>query len=192
MVVQEIDLVHVEEVPVGPREDAAFELALSGAQDVFDIEAARDPVLGGVQGELDDGHASRTALQFPPFIFLQTRGAHETGVVRAAVELASGGCHLGEDGPQGPDRGGFRGSLLSFDEDAADGGIHDVEEKCAFHLFLSDDPDEREAFVFGSSCYIHVTSNLLQAIMSCCDQLNIKNDITSIIMNTSPNVLTTH
>ena len=56
------------------------------------------------------------------------------------------GLPPGKDSAQGPHRGGFGGSFLSFEQDAPDSRVYDIENQGPLHLFLTYDIDEWELF----------------------------------------------
>ena len=146
MVVQEVHLVHVQEIPVGLCQHSRLELLLPRLQDMLDVERSRDTVLGGAQRQLHDAHRLLCGIQSSVLReLLGAVGAEHVWVIRIAVERTSRNRRpRRQDLRQGTDGGGFGGALLSFDQRPADAGIDDVQEKGPFHVVLADDRDEWE------------------------------------------------
>ena len=129
MVVQKVDLVDVEDVPVRLCEDSGLELLLSGLEDVLEVECTGDAVLGGAKRQLDDGHGDLFGFQLlSPGQPLAALDAHPLGVSGVAVVGAAyHGQPRREDLGQRPDGRGFGGSFLSFYQNPSDTRVDDVQ-----------------------------------------------------------------
>jgi hypothetical protein len=140
VVVEEVDLVDVEDVAIGVGEDPRLEAAQPLPDGALDVDGPHHPVLGGVDGELDDAHgpgaggqALTAQLASPALV------AEEVAALRAAGEAAVlDDRDLGKEGGQGADRGGLGGAPLAADEHATDRRVDGVEDEGGLHRLLAD------------------------------------------------------
>ncbi len=87
MIVQKVDLVHIEKVSVGLSKYTGFEFLLARLENVFEIEGSGDTVLGCTQRQLDDVHGPLIGFQFLAFgKFFAALHAHPLGESGIAVE----------------------------------------------------------------------------------------------------------
>ena len=146
VVVQEVDLVDVEDVAVGLREDAGLEALRAATQGRLDVDGADHPVLRRVDGQLDDPHLPRVRRQLPVLRIPEPAvGAQRLAVVGIAAEVAAFDDRvLGQQLRQRAHGGGLAGALLAADEHPADRRLYGVEDQRQLHRLLADDGSERE------------------------------------------------
>ena len=128
VVVEEVDLVDVEDAPVGLGEQSRLECLLALAQRPADVDRARHPVLGRVQRQVDDPPAPPDDGQLGSF-----RGALGAGAARvqrrAAPRAVGDGLDLGQQRRQAADGGRLRGAARPLDQQASDSGVDGVEQR---------------------------------------------------------------
>ena len=155
MVVQQVDLVHIEYVAVGGGQDTGFEPFLTGLEDVFKVQRTGYPVLRCGQREVDDPHPDLLGLQLLSLVeFILAVGAVSGFLPVLAAEGAS--LHhgpVGENGVHRPHGRGFGRTLLSLDQHSAYPGVDDVEHQRPLHVLLPYDPRERKDHRL--SCHIY-------------------------------------
>ena len=128
MIVQQIDLVHIQEVAVGLGQDPALVFSFSSSQDMLDVEASGDTVLCGVQRKFYDPHGAGERFVFALGYLLLTVVAQISGVGGIAMELASGyRLDLRKYLFERSDRCGFRCTLLPPEEDSAYTWVDNVQ-----------------------------------------------------------------
>ena len=145
VVIEQVDLVHVQQPAVGGGEDARLEVALSLLDGQLDVQRAHDAILSGADGKVHE--ASATARQGQDFALLPpllTVVAHRFNPVRGTVEGAIGHhFDLGKQRGQGAGSGGLGRAPLAADEHAADATVDGVEDQSTLHALLTDDGGER-------------------------------------------------
>jgi hypothetical protein len=147
VVLEQVDLVHVEEAAVGAGEEPRLVDLLAVAEGALEVERADQPVLGGAEREVDHGHlrlagpARGTGALAP--VALVAAGAVRGRV--APVAAALGDRDRREDAGQRPHRRGLRRAAVPEDEHAAHGRVHRRDEQGGLHLVLPDDRGEGEA-----------------------------------------------
>ena len=115
MVGQEVDLVDVEDAPVGGGQQPRPEAGAAFEEGALEVQGADDAVLGGADGQLDE---------------------------RRRRAAAAG--RTGHEGGQRPGGGRLPRPLLAPDEDAAELRVDGVEEEGELEVVLPDDGGERE------------------------------------------------
>jgi hypothetical protein len=169
MVVEQIDLVHVQDASVGLGKETWLKRLDTLSKSLLDIDSSANPVLSGTKGEIDHGnlhmvqscdgsvrqgervrwgmfhlhgaHGEVLSLLEP----LPDLGRHELRVIRVAVEGILGHHpHLREEVSKGSDRGGLSSATVSHNHDASDLGVDNVEDEGELHLLLADDGCEGE------------------------------------------------
>src|SRR5712692_5017512 len=146
VVVEQVDLVDIEDVPVRLSEDAWFETPRPRAQGRFDVDGAHDAVLGRVDWQLDHAHPAPAGGQHagrleaaPAF------GAQRLADVGIAAEVAALDHQvLGQKPGQRPDGGRLASALLAPDEHAADRRHDGIEDEGQLHRVLAHDRRERK------------------------------------------------
>ena len=142
VVVEEVDLVDVEDSPVGLGEETRLEGHHALSQRTGDVDGAGDAVLGGVQRQVDDAHAPPVGAE--PFAALDPLAAGGTGGRGVAREGAVGhDLDLRQELGEAADGGGLAGAARALDEDAADGGVDGVDQERLLEALLVDDGRER-------------------------------------------------
>jgi hypothetical protein len=140
VVVQQVDLVHVEDAAVGGSEQARLEGLDPLGQRPLEVEGPDDAVLGGAHGQLHQtGRAGLAGCCGVVGTVRATRVGHGgvTGEPAAGDDV-----HGRQDGGQGADRRRFGGALLAAHEHAADGGGDGVEQQGQAHVVHADDGAE--------------------------------------------------
>src|SRR5438094_505237 len=66
VIVEQVDLIHVEDVAVRFRENTWLEAALAALDGRLDVDSADHTILGGVDRQLDDAHPAAGAGQRLP------------------------------------------------------------------------------------------------------------------------------
>jgi hypothetical protein len=132
VVVEEVDLVDVEDAPVGAGQEPRLVLDPAVGERALQVERAEDPVLGGAHGQFDQAH--RAGLDPGPGRERTVRGERR-GLGRIAGEAVArddvdGRQHVG----QGPHGGGLRGALLAPHEDPADLRRHRGQDQGEGHV----------------------------------------------------------
>jgi hypothetical protein len=117
VVVEQVDLVHVQDPAVRVGEQARLERLHALRERPLDVEGAHQPVLGGADGEFD--HAGRARRTGPDLVRpVRARGV---GSGRRAGEAAPGDdVDLRQQRRQGADRRRLGRPLLTAHENAAD------------------------------------------------------------------------
>ena len=140
MVVKQVDLVHVEDAPVGGGDEARLKAAAAGADGLLDVQRAYEPVFGCAHGQVNDAHLAGYGRSF-----LSVR-AERLGIVRVAtVRAATDDGDLRQQGGEGADSGGLGGALLAANQHAADAGVDGVQDERPLHRRLADDGGEGKA-----------------------------------------------
>ena len=121
MVLQQVDLVDVEEAPVGAGQQPGLERLLTLGQRPLEVERADDAVLGGAQRQIDHRHRRRDALDRRTARCARQSG-HSGRIGRriAVVAAARHDLHRRQQGRQRPDRGRFAGAPVAEHQHAAD------------------------------------------------------------------------
>ena len=104
VIVEQVDLVDVEQAPVGGGQHARLEVALAFLDRLLDIQRAHHPVFGGRDGQVDKGGAAELDGElFAAGSALPAFGAPGGWAVRVAAEAAVGDdVDFGQQGRQGP------------------------------------------------------------------------------------------
>jgi len=156
MIVQQVDLVHVENAPVGGCQKPGFEFAGSGFQSVFHMQGAHQPVFGCAQRKFHHGHGAKSGFKF--FSGLESGKAILIHVFRVGrrtvIRTAGNDLYSGKDLRQGADGGRFCRSLMAGDQNTADGWIDGIENQGGFHGFLTDNGAERINMAFHDVCFL--------------------------------------
>ncbi len=141
VIVQQVDLVHVEDAPVGRCEHAWIELPLPLLDGALDIQRAHDAVLRRADGEVDEARAMAGAGQLLAGLGpLATLGAPRRRLVWIAAKVAVGDhLDLGQQGGQRAGGGRFGRAALATDEHPADLGVDGVQYQRALQALLSND-----------------------------------------------------
>ncbi len=146
MIGQEIDLIHVEDVPVGRAEDAHLHLALARMEQGLDVDAADQTVFRAAQREIDDHHppvpggkgrctgwsAGRTGIRTRVRIRteIQSLATQRTKTLLTSGIAVEGAAVdrriLGKQIDHRVHDHALSRALRPADEEAADLGIHDV------------------------------------------------------------------
>ena len=137
VVLEQIDLVDVEIAAVGAGQQAGLKGFFAAGEGALDVEGADDAVLGGAEGEVDDGGR---ALDDVAGGELGPGG--DVGVGGAVDRAAGDGADVGQEGGEGADGGGLAGAAVAEDEHAADAGVDGGQDERALHLLLADDGGE--------------------------------------------------
>ena len=140
-VVQQVDLVDVEDAPVGLGEQPRLVRLDAFAQRLLNVNRSADPVLRGSQGQLDErGLGLGRRQRLPAGKPLQHVRSHHLGVCRVRVEvIARHDVNLRQQVDDGTDRDGLSAAAVSHDEDSTDRRVDDVEQKRQLHILLSSD-----------------------------------------------------
>ena len=109
------------------------------------MQCADQTILRGAEGQFDDRHGLPGAGEFFPVGEPgQAERAHRFRKIRRAViRTVLHGGNFRQESTQCPHGRRFAGSLVSADKHTADGGVHGVQKKRRFHVFLSDDGGKR-------------------------------------------------
>ena len=133
VILQQVDLVHVEDISIGLGQQAGLKGADALLQRPLQIQGAHHPVLGGAYGELHHSAAvgNGAAGRAGPALVAQRLTIHP------AVEGAPlRHLHLVHQLCQTAHRRGLGRSFLPLDQHAAQAGLHQVEQQRGFQLFL--------------------------------------------------------
>mmetsp|Transcript_2235 Transcript_2235/g.5639 ORF Transcript_2235/g.5639 Transcript_2235/m.5639 type:complete len:430 (-) Transcript_2235:162-1451(-) len=145
VVVEEVDLVDVQEAPVGLGQEARLEGLDAASQRALNVDGAAHPVLSGAQGQVDHGHAHvRGLLRLAAVELLRRLGAHQLAVVRRRVEgVVRHDFDLRQDVHERPHGGALPGAAVPHNHHAADLWVDDVEAERELHLLLAHDGGQR-------------------------------------------------
>ena len=144
VVVEQVDLVHVEDVAIRLGQHAGLEAARAFLEGRLEVDGPDDAVLRGVDGQLHDAHAAGACRQglarLEPGLAVE---AERFPIARAVAEAATR-HHLlvGQQPSQGAHRGGLAGAFLAADQHPADGGVDRVQDQRRLHAVLADDGAE--------------------------------------------------
>ena len=118
VVVEQVDLVHVEHAAVRRGQQPRLEGGRAGGQHALDVQRAGQPVLGGSDRKL--GQRDRAQLRVGAGVGSRgTPGLWRRGI--AGVGAAGDHWHRRQQLGQPADHGRLRGALLTPDQDPADG-----------------------------------------------------------------------
>ena len=156
VVIQQVDLIHIQDISVCRRQDSGLKFLFAVLERVLHVQRSNHSILGGADRQVDNSH--------PPdgyFLLrlLTARLTPEGRVIRvtakaAACDFPSFSQHL----CQSADCGGFCRSLLSANQHAAQGRIDDIQYQCPLHLLLSHDSAEGVEHPFH---VLHIVSSKL-------------------------------
>jgi hypothetical protein len=172
VVVQQVDLVHVEHAAVRLGEQPGLVGADALGQRALQVQRPDQPVLRGPDGQLDQprgagapgrGRLRQQGEAVPPAHLgvgavggvpghrdrsgggVRTVGAARIRGGRVAGEPAIGHhCHVRQQRGQRPHRRRLRRALLPPHQHAAHAGVHGVEQQCETQIVVADDGGERE------------------------------------------------
>ena len=146
VIVEQVDLVDVQQAAIGVGQHARLEVAFALLDGLLDIQRADDAVLGGADGQVDEGRRAFVEGQIAiaggkALLALRAPGG---GLVWIAAEAAVvDHLHLRQEGGQGAGGGGLGRAALAADQNAADAGLDGVQDQRAAHALLADDRGER-------------------------------------------------
>ena len=140
VVVEQVDLVHVEHAAVRRGQQPGLEGGRARGQHALDVQRAGQPVLGGPDREL--GQRDRAQLGCCRAVRAGRAGGIGRGGI-AGVRAAGNHRHRRQQGGQPADHGRLRGALLAADQDPADGRGHRVEQQRQLQVRHPDDAGER-------------------------------------------------
>ena len=143
MVVEEVNLVDIEDSPVGGGDQAGLETLGAGLDGGLDIQGTDQAVLGGADGKVNDADLMVGGLGHSGLSV--TVLAEALAEVRwAAIGATLDHGNLGKEGGEGADGGGLGGAFFTSDKDAADLRVDGIEQEGPFHGLLPDDGGEGE------------------------------------------------
>ena len=140
VVVEQVDLVHVEHAAVRRGQQPGLEGGRARGQHALDVQRAGQPVLGGSDREL--GQRDRAQLGWCFAVGAGRAGGVGRGGI-AGVRAAGNHRHRRQQRGQPADHGRLRGALLAADQDPADGRGHRVEQQRQLQVRHPDDAGER-------------------------------------------------
>ena len=140
VVVEQIDLVHVEDPAVGASEQAGLEHGHAVGQRALQVQRPGDPVLGHPDRKLDQ--ADRPPLGGSVGGDAAVGGLGAAVVGRGGEAVAGDHLDLREDSGEGADHRGLGRALLTTDEDAADLRRHRGEGEGQRHVVGTDNGAE--------------------------------------------------
>ena len=140
VVVQQVDLVHVEQAAVRPREQAGLELGDALAQRPLQVQRSGDPVLGRSDGQFHQAH--RPPLGGRVEGDRSVRGLGAAVIRRGGEAVAGHDLDLRQDPGQRTDHRGLGRALLAADEHAADLRGHRGQGEGQRHVVGADDSAE--------------------------------------------------
>ena len=146
MVVEQIDLVDIEQAPVGFGQQARFKGTNAITERLLDVNGSAQSVFRGPQWQVNHRHLALLGPQgFPVFEALNHVAALQIRIRgRAVVWVACHHLNPGQQVSQSPDGGGFARAPIAHDHHPADAGINHVQQKGKLHLLLADHSGERE------------------------------------------------
>ena len=140
VVVEQVDLVHVEHAAVRRGQQPGLEGGRARGQHPLDVQRAGQPVLGRSDREL----GQRDRARFRGNVIVGPRGTPGVGCGGiAGVRAAADHRHRRQQRGQPADHGRLRGALLAADQDPADGRRHRVEQQRQLQVRHPDDAGER-------------------------------------------------
>jgi hypothetical protein len=136
MIMEQVDLVHVEDAAVRGGEQARLVVDLAGAERLLQIEGADHPVLGRADRQLDQPGRPRGRLagRVRPVRAVRVRMVGVTAEA-AVLDHVEGGEDVGER----PDHGGLGSALLAADQYPADFGGDRGENQGQGQVVAADD-----------------------------------------------------
>ena len=152
VVVEQVDLVHVEHPAMRRGQQAGLEGGRARGQHALDVQRAGQPVLGRPHREL----GQRDRARFRGGVIVGSRGARRVRRGRVTrVRAAGDHRHRRQQRGQAADHGRLRGALLAPDQDPADGRRHRVEQQRQLQVRHPDDAGERIRAVFVPGRHRH-------------------------------------
>ena len=155
VVVEQVDLIHVQQAAVGRRQHARLEVALALLDGLLDVQRAHDAVLGGADRQVHKAGAPASDRQFLAALdALAAVVALPVRPVRIATKGAVGD-HLdfGQQRSQSARRRALGRAALTADQHTADLGADGVQGQGRCHAALADDGSRTEilrAFAISS------------------------------------------
>ena len=143
VVLEQVHLVHVEELAVGLGQNSRLEGPTTLAQRSLQVDRTDHPILGGTEGQLHHpGGPDRNRQSLPQgqpgsasLALLSTPG-------RAAVGAVQHPFLPGQDPGQRPHQGRLGGPPLAPDQDAAQLGVDHGQKQGQLHPLLANHPGE--------------------------------------------------
>jgi hypothetical protein len=147
VVIQQIDLVHVQDAPVGCGENARLEAPLALLDGALDIQRAHDTVLRRADGEVHEAGTPACPRQcLSCLTSLEALGAPRRWLIGVTAKGAIGDhFDLGQQRGQRTGSGRFCRAALAPDEHTADLGMNGIQYQSAFHALLPNDSSKRES-----------------------------------------------
>jgi len=146
VIVEQVDLIHVQQAAVGGGENPWLESLLAGFQRALDVQRADDAVFCRADGQFHHAreaaaHGQGIAIGDP----LAAGVAHTAAIVGVAVVQAIGDdVNLRQQRSQSAGRGGLGRAALAPNQHAANERVHRVEDQRPLHRLLVDDGREWE------------------------------------------------
>ena len=143
VVVEEVDLVDVQDAPVGRRNQPRLEVLFAGLDGLLNVQRPYQPVLSSSYRQVNDANLTRrrtagiSCLAAPLANLLGNAGL-------AAVGATGNHGNLWQQRRQRADGGALGRALLAPHQHAADAGVDGVKQQRALHRRLADDGGEWE------------------------------------------------
>ena len=143
VVVEQVDLVHVEHPAVRRGQQPGLEGGGARGQHALDVQRAGQPVLGGPHRELGQGDRAASGCQRVRVVVRAGRARRVRRGRVTRVRAAGDHRHRRQQRGQAADHGRLRGALLAPDQDPANGRRHRVEQQRQLQVRHPDDAGER-------------------------------------------------
>mmetsp|Transcript_19820 Transcript_19820/g.51517 ORF Transcript_19820/g.51517 Transcript_19820/m.51517 type:complete len:394 (+) Transcript_19820:3129-4310(+) len=146
VVIQQVDLIYIQDAPVGLCQQARLKGLYTFCQGLLNVDGAAHAVLCGSKGQVDHGNLHGlhgqllTSLEAHADLF-----AHDLGIRRVRVESVFGHhLDLREQVSQGTDGGGLPGASVTHDHHTSNLGVNHVQNQGQLHLLLAHNGSEWE------------------------------------------------
>ena len=143
VVVKEVDLVHVEDSPVGRGQNARLEVTLALAYRLFYVERADHPIFGRADRQVDEWRNALTSLNLTvPSTCLASVAHAERVVIETGKGASIHRFYRWQKGCQTPGGGRLGRTAFAPDQHAADQRMDCVQNQRSLHALLTDNRGE--------------------------------------------------
>ena len=155
VILQQVDLIHVENIAVRRRQDTRLKLLAPVSDRRLHVERSDHAILGRADGQLHHAHRNVLRCKLPLCTSLLTRIAVEFGGRRITVaRTAAHRTQIRQKCGSRSDSGRLRRPLLPLDEHTSERRHHNTEEKRRLHLLLPNDSGKGVCHPFFHSYFL--------------------------------------
>ena len=139
VIVQQIDLIHIENATVGHSQHTGLELLLAALDGSFYVQRTYHTILSCRNRQIHNGHPNGFHLKgFAAHESLIALVAHFLRIIGITMERAAlDHIDFRQQPGQRTNGGGFCGTLFAEDQYTAHLGVHCIEDQCLLHGILT-------------------------------------------------------